>query len=276
MPRNSDVRRNCQRSWANRRQDHRHPNIISPAPSAERGIASRRSHVPTPQEGQPQMRTSAKLVLTALTAAVVLASAISTASARNLSVSEQSFRATWAELEFSGGIITITCRVTLEGSFHTRTIAKVRGSLIGAISRAIVAHPCTSGEAWMDNGTEAEPLSTAPQKLPFHLTYEGFRGTLPAIETIRLLLSRVSFVIQTSVFTIPCRARYGRAEDNIIGNVTRNTTTGEVTTLIPDTAANRVSRVEALLGSVCPETGAFAGTGNIAGLTAGRITVTLI
>jgi hypothetical protein len=87
-------------------------------------------------------------------ATLLLATAITTASARNLSISEQSFRVTFSSLELVTELVTIRCRVTLEGSFHTRTIAKVPGSLVGAISRATVAHPCTNGEAWADNGTE--------------------------------------------------------------------------------------------------------------------------
>jgi len=187
-------------------------------------------------------------------------------------------RATWASLEFGSPTATIRCRLTLEGSFHTRTIAKVRGSLIGALTRAIVVRPCTNGEAWADNGTEVEPLGTAPNRLPFHLTYEGFRGTLPAIDEVRLLLSRISFVMQSSFIGIGCRGRYGRAEDNIIAGAARNTATGELSTLAPDSTVNRLSLVEALVGGgACPTTGAFRGIGSVTVLSSGnRITVTLI
>jgi hypothetical protein len=223
------------------------------------------------------MRTSAKLGLTALLAALLLASAISTASARSLSVTEQSFRATWSSLEFAGGGATIRCRVTLEGSFHTRTIAKVERSLIGAISRAIVAHPCTNGEGWADNGTETEPLGTAPNKLPFHVTYQSFTGTLPAITAVNLLLSRVSFVIRTTVLGLTCQGRYGRAEDNIIGIAAREAG-GAITELTPSATVNRASLVEQLgPNAICPTTGAFGGRGLVANLATGaRITVTLI
>jgi hypothetical protein len=202
------------------------------------------------------MRTSAKLGLTALLAAFLLSSALSTASARTLSNSNIFWRAEWASLEFVGGG-TVRCRVTLEGSFHSRTIAKVARALVGAVSRVIVAHPCTGGEGWADNGSEAEPLGTAPNRLPFHLTYESFTGTLPNITAINLLLSRVSFVIRATVLGLTCQGRYGRAEDNITGIAAREAG-GGITSIEPSATLNRASLVEQLgPNNVCPATGAF-------------------
>jgi hypothetical protein len=210
-------------------------------------------------------------------AAVLLAAVAANASARNLSTSEQSLRATWASVEFAGGGATIRCRVTLEGSFHSRTIAKVRGALAGAISRAIIGHPCTGGEAWADNGTESEPLGTAPNKLPFHVTYESFQGSLPAIEALNLLLSRESFVISATILGLTCRGRYTRAEDNIIITAAREAG-GGITSLTPSATTNRAALVDQLgPNAVCPATGAFSGTGNVSNLSnGGRITITLI
>jgi hypothetical protein len=216
--------------------------------------------------------------LTALAAATLLLAAVTAnASARSLSVSEQSFKATWASLEFVGGGATIRCRLTLEGSFHTRTIAKVERSLIGAISRAIFAHPCTNGETWADNGTETEPLGTAPNKLPYHLTYQSFTGTLPAISVVNLLLSRFSYVTQTTILGLTCRGRYGNSTDNIIGEAAREAG-GGITSLRPSTAANRTSLVEQLgPNAICPAQGTFGGTATVANLSTGaRLTVTLI
>src|SRR5690242_2745255 len=120
------------------------------------------------------MRTSVKLGLTALVAAFVLSSAVGTASARNLSVSQESIRATWTSLEFEGNIgIPERCQLTLEGSFHSRTVAKSLGALIGVITRGALI--CTNGRDTVS-------------RLPWHVTYEGFTGELPAIRTIRILL----------------------------------------------------------------------------------------
>jgi hypothetical protein len=210
-------------------------------------------------------------------AAILLASAVANASARSFSVSEQSFRITWASLELGGSGSTVRCRLTLEGSFHTRTIAKVSRSLIGAITRVIFGHPCTGGEYWADNGTEAEPLGTAPNKLPWHLTYESFSGTLPAISVLNLLLSRVSFVLQATFLGLTCRGRYGRAEDNIINGAAREAG-GGITEVTPSATTNRVSLVEQLgPNAVCPSTQSITGRGFLVNLSTGaRITITLI
>jgi len=212
---------------------------------------------------------------TIATTILVLALGVATASARNLSTSEQSIRATWSSLEFSAGV-TIRCRVTLEGSLHTRTIAKVARSLIGAGTRAIFAHPCTGGEAWADNGTESEPLGTAPSRGPGHLTYESFTGTLPNISAVSFSVSRISFVVQATILGLTCRGRYGRAEDNITGIAAREAG-GGITSITPR-EGTRASLVEQLgPNAVCSSTGTFSGTGSATQLVTGsRITITLI
>jgi hypothetical protein len=213
--------------------------------------------------------------LTAIGAATLLLTAITTnATARNLSTSEQSFRATFASLEFIAGA-TIRCRLTLEGSFHTRTIAKVANSLVGAITRAIVAHPgCTGGEAWADNGIETEPLGTAPNKLPYHLQYEGFAGTLPAITTLNLAVSRFSFVVQGTILGLTCRGRDGNSTDRITIAAALEAG-GGITSLAPNGRATLVEQLGP--NAVCASTGSFTGNGTAANLSTGaRISITLI
>jgi hypothetical protein len=205
------------------------------------------------------MRTSAKLGLTALMAAVLLASAVSTASARSLSVSNQNIRATWSSLEFVSAV-TVRCRVTLEGSLHSRTITKRLGTLIGAITRAVVdERNCT-------NGTGRPRTET----LPWHITYEGFRGTLPNISAVFLLLSRIRFNL-----IVPglCTGDYGISSDNITGQA--NVASGEFTTLEAVTGRNTATRHSGT--AFCPASGRFAGQGNIFLLNSTtRIRVTLI
>ena len=205
------------------------------------------------------MRTSAKLGLTALMAALLLASAISTASARNLSVSNQNIRVTWSSLEFVSAV-TVRCRVTLEGSFHSRTIVKVARTLIGAITRATVDEAnCTNGVGRPRNET-----------LPWHITYEGFAGTLPNINTVFVLLSRLRFNL-----VVPglCTGDYGIATDNITGAAA--VTGGEITSLDPVAGRNRATRHSGT--AFCPATGTFVGRGTVTLLgTTTRIRVTLI
>jgi len=204
----------------------------------------------------------------------MLLASTTTASARNLSISEQSFRATFSSLEFGGGGVTIRCRITVEGSFHTRTIAKVANSLVGAITRAIIAHPCTGGEAWADNGTETQPLGTAPNRLPYHLQYESFVGTLPNITAANLLISRDSFVAQATILGLSCRGRYGRPENAIRAVATREAG-GAITSFTP----NGTMRLVEQLGpnAVCTAEGNFSGVGAVVNLSTGaRLTITLI
>jgi hypothetical protein len=215
----------------------------------------------------------------AFTAALLLASAVATTSARNLSVSNQNIRVTWRSLEFVGGA-TIVCQVTLEGSFHTTTIAKVARTLIGAITRVKVKRPCNGGEAWAANGLDVHPrLGRLNNTLPWHITYEGFEGRLPNIENVLLLLSRFRFKVQAPIFTTICL--YGNATDNITGRATREAG-GAITTLAPVTGRNIANLVTELGSSgLCGRTGTFrnpvADPGQVflLGNTA-RITVTLI
>jgi hypothetical protein len=116
----------------------------------------------------PTLRNSPRSLAAILASALLLAAAASSATARSLSVSNQNIRVTWSSLEFVSGV-TLRCRVTLEGSLHSRTITKRLGTLIGAITRA------TFDERNCTNGT----LRPRTETLPWHITYEGFTGTLP-------------------------------------------------------------------------------------------------
>jgi hypothetical protein len=111
-----------------------------------------------------------KALLTALTVGAVLAIIVGTASARRLEFSNQAFRAV-----FPGGTSTeefnVVCAFTLEGSFHSRTITKMSGQLVGFISRATLAEAtCSGGRSRF-----------LTENLPWHIRYDSFTGTLPSI-----------------------------------------------------------------------------------------------
>jgi len=74
-----------------------------------------------------------KLLLAAMGATVVLGVLVPSASARAFSYESQTFRAAYRELRFALLGNTISCRVTLEGSLHGRTIPKTTGTLVGYI-----------------------------------------------------------------------------------------------------------------------------------------------
>ena len=140
-----------------------------------------------------------KLHLALAGAAALFAVSTSTAFAGRLSLSSQTFRSTFSRLDFAGGLGTVECDVTLEGSLHERTIAKVEGNLIGYITSAIVANRCRRGSA-----------TILRESLPWHIRYLGFFGTLPNISSFESTIVRVEYQIKEPVFLITCLAAFGR------------------------------------------------------------------
>jgi len=136
-------------------------------------------------------------MITALVAVGALAALVSSASATRLSISNQQFRVTWASLELQPSFgATVRCAVTLEGSFHTRTIVKTAGNLIGYVTHATVKRPCANGEAWAFNGTEVQNGTTLANSLPWHVRYASFAGALPNITALTIGLEGARFLIE--------------------------------------------------------------------------------
>jgi hypothetical protein len=210
------------------------------------------------------MQLPTRLGVTALVTALLLSAALSTSSARNLSVSNENIRVTWSRLEFQTSV-TVRCHITLEGRFHSRTIAKVARTLIGLITRVDIHEAsCTGGRY--------RPLNT-----PWHLTYESFSGTLPNITSVRLLLARFRYELRASLFGIPATCFYGNETDNITYSAAVNASR-EVTELTPVTGRNTATLIEGTFG--CPGSrtlvsGLGDGRAAVAGTTT-RIRVTLI
>ncbi|HZV74773.1 MAG TPA: hypothetical protein VFF79_13745 [Conexibacter sp.] len=214
------------------------------------------------------MRTHTKLALAALTATLVMALAVGSASANRFSVSNQQFRVVWNPLnfivEFTG--IRVACIVTLEGSFHSRVIAKTIGALVGYVSRAI-AGGCTEASATILTAT-----------LPWHLTYEGFSGRLPNITRIRLLLRRMAYIQQIFGGLVECL--YADAGNNQTENAAGElelTAAGSANTLTTDPAIRLPFVRGSGLTENCPAREGLVGTGQVTLLgNTTRITVTLI
>lgn len=160
------------------------------------------------------MRTRSKLLLVALTTTAVFSLAVSAASARRLEVSEQRFLAIWTSLNFSGGFgPTVLCPVTLAGSFHSRTISKVSGQLVGYVTEASVDSPnCTNGHATVRTET-----------LAWHVQYNSFTGTLPEIGTIKIQLVGARFRIEDSGVTCESTTSQSRPA---FGTITREANGG--------------------------------------------------
>lgn len=137
---------------------------------------------------------SCKLLLAAATAAALLGVLTSAAPARNLSTSSQTLRAAWSEVTFEMPFGRTTCQVTLEGSLHARTFAKVVGSLVGYVTSARLG-TCSSGSATILRET-----------LPWHVQYESFSGTLPNISRVTFTVNNVSIAV-SEPFGIVCLVR---------------------------------------------------------------------
>jgi len=193
-----------------------------------------------------------------LSAALILSVAVGTAAARNFSISNQNFRITWSPLHLTAGEFENDCHVTLEGSFHSRTIAKVLGTLLGYVTRVFIQR-CT--------------LSTSTGlNLPWHIRYSGFIGALPNIQRIRVHLIDASFLI--SVLGIGCLYRSTAARP-AVGDLIREAG-GAVTSLEPDPTAPIPLAIQ-LAGFGCPREGTFERSGHITLLgTSTRISLSLI
>jgi hypothetical protein len=215
------------------------------------------------------MRIRGKHMWPGLTATLIMGLAVDSASANRLSASAGRYRLTWAALRFfadnESGTPAITCSVTIEGSFHSATIRKVTGALIGAATRGIVkSESCGGGNA-----------TILQEALPWHVTYEGFRGTLPTISGVEFLVRRYAFRIEASGFGVACLyLDRGRVEENLMGTVAVGAG-GQVTSDLP--ASNRHAQRSAESSILCPQFGKFEGAGQafVLGST-NRISVTLI
>lgn len=114
--------------------------------------------------------------------AVLLGALVGPASARSLSSSSQTFRMMFSRLEWENGFVRTRCPVTLEGSFHSRIIAKVSGTLIGLIT-AVPRGTCT-----------LNTMTVLTETLPWHVRYTSFAASLPAI--VQVTLNVIGFSIQ--------------------------------------------------------------------------------
>jgi hypothetical protein len=206
------------------------------------------------------MRTRIITAAVALAAALLIALSLP-AAARLLSYSEKQFRIVWSTLSFSAeeGGVSITCPVTLEGSFHERTAAKVRDALAARIINSTVG-TCREGAATILAATQ-----------PWNVAYQSFTGTLPNITGVRYSLLNAAFQVEPG-FGIVCLART-TAEYPAAGDARRDAN-GRITSLTPDSALAipTTGNVE------CPRFGIFTGSGEVfvQGSSTTRVTLTLI
>jgi len=142
------------------------------------------------------MARHGRILLALVSAIAVLSGLAGAASANRLSLSDQTFKARWSGMRFSTEVLTgISCGLTLEGSFHTRSFAKVAGSLIGYVTAA------TGGRC--NEGWNSATLSDA---LPWHVQYTSFTGALPNITRMNTVVIGFRILI-TEGFGFSCLYR---------------------------------------------------------------------
>jgi hypothetical protein len=203
-----------------------------------------------------------KLLLATVGATVLLGALVASASARNFSVSNQNISAMWSSVHFTGPFGGLAdCHLTLEGSLHSRTIAKVAGSLIGYITRAILGR-CEAGTATIEQ-----------ERLPWHISYSGFEGALPNITSIFIHVVGASFHVRTTE-GITCHV-LTTATEPARGILHRSTATHEITETGIEgriRAGGECLNATGTLSTAPESSGAFSllGTSNV------RISVSLI
>jgi hypothetical protein len=199
------------------------------------------------------MGLCSKLPLVALAAFFLMAPS---AAARRIAASEGRMLQIWRSLKFEGGLgQPLTCPVTLEGTFHSRTLSKVSGQLIGSVTETVADGPhCTNGSATVKRET-----------LPWHLQFNSFAGTLPSITQLKFQIIGSSFRVETGV--ISCEA-------------TTTQTNPAFGTITVSAGAMTSIRSEGTIPCGI-FTGTFEGTGEVfvqgpTGLSSTRITVRLV
>ncbi|HEV7774749.1 MAG TPA: hypothetical protein VGO48_15820 [Conexibacter sp.] len=193
-------------------------------------------------------------MLVVVGATVLLAALVGTASAGRLSTSSLGIKATFARINFAGGVGTVECEIVVEGAFHERSISKTRGTLSGFLTSARITRCARGG------------VTVLTETLPWHLRYDSFTGSLPNITGIRAGIVGVAFRIREPSFGIECLSR---------------TTAEEPGTILFNRETGTGATISASVGGTVRCGGGFTGTfsGTTSSLDNGsgtRVTVTLI
>jgi hypothetical protein len=123
------------------------------------------------------MSKTTRVWLTAVGALCALAFGAQLAAATRINISNQGYRIVWPHVTFAepSGMFT-ECPMTLEGTFHSATLSKVSGALVGYVTRAFMTEGTCTGAA---------QASVSQETLPWHVRYDSFQGVLPNITGLR-------------------------------------------------------------------------------------------
>ncbi|HEX7291518.1 MAG TPA: hypothetical protein VF250_10370 [Conexibacter sp.] len=152
------------------------------------------------------MRLHKDFLLIALAGAVTVLMFTGPALARNISLlnGERGFRITWTELTW---VREVRCRVTLEGTWHGRSLAKTVSALVGYVTRATIqSEACTGGRATVLSRT-----------LPWHMRYSSFTGTLPNITVLTFGIIGMGIGLHINSSGLDCLMLSEEAEPLFLG-----------------------------------------------------------
>ncbi len=206
---------------------------------------------------------TALVVVTALAALTFTAS---TASARRFTIDDQDVDAIRNDdtqrLTFEGGGTSVSCEVTLLGSFHSGTIAKVVNSLVGYIIHfSVDTAGCRGGRVSL--------LGT----LPWHLQYGGFTSFLPtAVPVVNLI--GAAFLIEVPEFGARCLLTTSVA-DALEMFAARDMATGQITSLFTASSIEVNDLPESTLCDLVGNLG-VAGSAKVRDLDEGLVFIRLI
>jgi hypothetical protein len=200
------------------------------------------------------MRTRILLVAVALAAIAGTASA----SRFRFSSADRGFRLVWTELRlevtFNGTPYSVMCPVTLEGSLHSATIAKVAGALIGSVTRAAAAEAACRGMIGSESPYPLE-ITVLKERLPWHLRYESFTGILPNINGLNVQVVGAAFEVHDFIFELTCLFA-STAESPMRLILTRELRTGGLTS----GRVNSTALIPRVRGILCSRTATPLGT----------------
>ncbi len=160
--------------------------------------------------------------LAATLAVMTLLLTTSSAAANRLSVNVDTFRIIWNTMSFTTAAgTTIRCKVTLQGSFTSRVIAKTLGATMGEITAASIAE-CSGGR-----------MVFLTETLPWTILYRGYVSALPNITAVLVTMSGISFrwgTISTCLYSVP-------AETPLIFGCVRTPETTQIVLVNPEPTA---------------------------------------
>jgi hypothetical protein len=219
------------------------------------------------------MITRSRLLLAAVVAALTLAAGVQAASANRLMLSNQSLSIAWnvVKIANSGARIEIKCPMTLEGSFHSRTLSKVSGQLIGYITRALLMGASCNSRLNTTTTLFLNGIEAGTNTLPWHIRYDSFAGRLPAITSVRIQIIGASILVNALGFECLYQSTAGLplfADANI-----------EVGSTVSSLKFVETASIPRFMGNMlCPQNVIFEGTSNAPVLqgTTNTIRITLV